>query len=85
MNLLVDDERKARLNRQRVANGYCNEGYDLESNSERGMDILSEPSWNIVSNVMSGAMGPPHEPFLGRDREIWNTGLGIDWDFEEDD
>ena len=55
MNLLVDDEDKARQNRERVANGYGNEGYDSASFSMKGVENVPEPSWDAFSGI-TGAM-----------------------------
>ena len=55
MNLLVDDVEKARLNRERVAMGYGNKGYDLASFSMRGTENLPEPSWDAFYGI-TGAM-----------------------------
>ena len=55
MNLLVDDEDKARLNRERISMGYGNEGYDLASFSMKGVDNLPEPSWDAFYGI-TGAM-----------------------------
>ena len=63
MNLLVDDEDKARLNRERVANGYGNEGYDLECGSMKGAENAPEPSWAQIQGVLGLAfMGIPRPP-----------------------
>ena len=55
MNLLVDDEEKARLNRERVAMGYGNKGYDLECGSMKGAENAPEPSWDAFYGI-TGAM-----------------------------
>ena len=55
MNLLVDDEARARLNRERVSMGYGNEGYDLASFSMKGVENLPEPSWDAFYGI-TGAM-----------------------------
>ena len=55
MNLLVDDEEKARLNRERVSKGYGNAGYDLASFSMKGVENLPEPSWDAFYGI-TGAM-----------------------------
>ena len=55
MNLLVDDEEKARLNRERVAMGYGNRGYDLASCSMKGVENTPEPSWDALYGVTGGA------------------------------
>lgn len=35
MNLLCEDYRKAKLNRQRVRGGYCNRYYEAQARAER--------------------------------------------------
>ncbi len=55
MNLLVDDENKARLNRERVSSGYGNAGYDSASFSMKGVDNVPEPSWGAFYGI-TGAM-----------------------------
>ncbi len=81
MNLLVDDEDKARLNRERVANGYGNKGYDSASFSMRGVDNVPEPSWDAFYGI-TGAMTKGWR-FLPPTRDI---GLVMrDYDLEWDE
>ena len=54
MNLLVDDEEKARQNRERVSMGYGNKGYDSASFSMRGVENLPEPSWDASYSIFGG-------------------------------
>ena len=81
MNLLVDDEDKARLNRERVAKGYGNKGYDSASFSMKGVDNLPEPSWDAFYAI-TGAMTKGWR-FLPSTRDI---GLVMrDYDLEWDE
>lgn len=54
MNLLVDDEEKARLNRERVAMGYGNKGYDSASFSMKDTENVPEPSWDAAYSIFGG-------------------------------
>ncbi len=81
MNLLVDDLEKARLNRERVAMGYGNKGYDSASFSMKGVDNLPEPSWDAFYGI-TGAMTKGWR-LLPPDRDI---GLVMrDYDLEWDE
>ncbi len=80
MNLLVDDLEKARLNRERVANGYGNEGYDFASFSMKGTDNLPEPSWGAAYSIFGGfskgwRLLPPDRDIILRMRDY-----DLEWD-----
>ncbi len=47
MNLLVDDEDKARLNRERVAEGYGNEGYDAFDYRKRNAPRITVSTFGL--------------------------------------
>ena len=69
-NLLVDDAERARQNRERVAAGYCNKGYDIEAASMRNSPLYREPN---VDSILPTILGHCRTVSLARDRErvLW--------------
>ena len=80
-SLLVDNTEKARQNRERVAKGYSNGGYDAECNSMRGVENVPEPSWETFY-AMESHFGRPWR-YLAPTREI--TLVIRDYDLEWDE
>ncbi len=80
MNLLVDDEEKARLNRERVAKGYGNKGYDLASFSMKGVDNLPEPSWDAFYGITGGLMRRWRSLLPDRDIILQMRDYDLEWD-----